>query len=569
MRIGELLIQAGFVTQQQVDTALSKQSTARKTPLGKHLRLLEFLTDEELDLVLQAQRKMAFTTMSAQLAIASLKYAKLHALDFESASRAVLSSLALGSTNRTAPSQQSQSQSSSPSQSSAPSQKSPPNSAAGMPKSSTGSTPRFASNPAELLKVSETLYAQKHFEESAKALEEVRTIYERSDGYSIDLVIPVYSKLAEIYSMLGKMPLAEDRISKLCGILKKEVKLLPGSITSLAQVAHYCSRNKLSEQSDQMYKSILPLWANLLPFEQSQFPFHVRDAISVYRTNSASTHKNIRIGELLVESKFLNADQFQEALQKSKRIRQPLGKVLTESGLVKVQDLRNAMRVQLMCRAAVIPVEYAASTLLAASCAKESVEIFFKSFDVSLQTPAAKLLPELIEKMDKLLIQEEKSGLKSPAVAALAVEVADICLSRNESEEAELMLRRAHSIYAMEFENHQLELANTCFKIACLLLPKHKYEEAELLLMQAMEIKNRILGDKNPELADVLVELGSLYIGQGNYFPAAGFLRSAWSILDGKCSSDRSQFVLKLLIKCFEQMGMESECEIYRQKLAH
>lgn len=555
MRIGELLIQAGFVTQQQVDTALSKQSTARKTPLGKHLRLLEFLTDEELDLVLQAQRKMAFTTMTAQLAIASLKYAKLHRVDFESACRTVLGSHAIGSAaSKPAQAPQTNSQESSQSQ------------RADGPKLS-GSTPRFASNPNELLKVSEALYAQQKFEESAKALEEVRTIYERSDGYSIDLLIPIYSKLAEIYSTLGKSTLAEDRILRLSEIVTKGGKLLPGSITSLAHVAHYCSMHKLGKQADQLYKFVLPLWADLLPFEQSQFPFSVRDAISVSQTNSASTNRNIRIGELLVESKLLNVEQFQDALQKSKRIRQPLGKVLTETGLVKVQDLRNAMRVQLMCRAAIIPVEYAAFTVLAASCAKNSVDVFFKSFDISGQNPAALLLPELIEKMDKLLVQEEKLGLKSPEIASLAVEVADICLRRNETEEAELMLRRAHSIFAVESESYQIALANTCFKIARLLLPKQKYEEAELLLMQSMEIKNRLLGDKNPELADILVELGSLYIGQGNYMAAAGFLRSAWSILNGKCSPDTSQLVLKLLIKCFEEMGMENECAIYRQKL--
>lgn len=556
MRIGDLLIQAGFVTQQQVDAALKQQSSARKTPLGKHLLLLDYLTDAELELVLQAQRKIAFTTMTDQLAIASLKYAKLHRVDFETASRIVLSSFAQDSSKKiTQPLPK-------PEQPQTPKA----DSSIGTTKI-TGSTARFSSNPDQLLKLSETAYAEKRFEESAKALEEVRTIYERSDGFSTDLLIPVYSRLAEIYSSLGKNSLAEDRVLKLIQVLKQETKLLPGSITAIAQVAHNCSRQGLNEQADKVYKVILPLWAKLLPFEQSQFPFYLRDAISSSRTCQKATNKNIRIGELLVESKILEADQFQDALQKSKRLRQPLGKVLSESGLVRVQDLRNAMRVQLMCRAAVIPVEYAAFTVIAASCAKESVDIFFKSFYTSFENPAALLLPELIEKMDKLLVLEEKLGIKNPEVASLAVEVADICLRRNETEEAELMLRRAHAVFAVESETYRLDLANTCYKIARLLQAKNKYEEAELLLMQSMEIRNRLLGDKDPELAEVLIELGSLYIGQGNYLPAAGFLKSAWAIIAGKCEAEKSQFVLKLLIKCYEQMGIESECNIYRQQL--
>ncbi|MBX9721296.1 MAG: tetratricopeptide repeat protein, partial [Candidatus Obscuribacterales bacterium] len=214
-----------------------------------------------------------------------------------------------------------------------------------------------------------------------------------------------------------------------------------------------------------------------------------------------------------------------------------------------------------------VPLDYAFLTVKAASSARVSADEFFKSLNVSFDNPAAKCLHELIEKMDCLLLKEESKGVRDPEVALLAAEVADICLLRNEPEEAEIMLRRAHAIFALESGSYQLEMANVCLKIARLLIQKQKYPEAELLLMQSMEIKNRFLGDKHIELADVLLELGYLYFCQGNYGPASGFVRAAWSILEGNCSPEKTRYVLELLIKCFEQMGMDNECFIYREQL--
>ena len=76
MRIGDLLLQSGFLTEEELTAALSQQRLAKNVPIGQLLKVLNYLSDEDLELVLQAQRQIIFASLNGQMAVESLRYAR-------------------------------------------------------------------------------------------------------------------------------------------------------------------------------------------------------------------------------------------------------------------------------------------------------------------------------------------------------------------------------------------------------------------------------------------------------------------------------------------------------------
>lgn len=559
MRIGDLLVGAGLLSEDALAAALKKQMLDKDTPLGQMLKLLNHLTEDELNLVLQAQRRILHASMPGEVAIAAIKYAKQNNLNFALATEKVLVMMR--------GSQPAQDQSAKVDILPGQANKASEIGSASMTGSS--SIARSVCDPADLLQLSDKAALQQQWDQSIELLEQARTIYEHGDAYSKESTIPVYCRLAAIYSKTNRSAMAQKSIAKVTQMLQLASKMAPGSVALAGAAANLASRQGMTKDADQLYKLVIPKWTELLPFEFAQFNVCLRDAIACSRVIKALARKNIRIGELLIDSRLVSAGQFQEALQKAKRLHQPLGRVISETGLLSTQDLRNAVRVQLMCRAAVLPAEYAASAVRAASLACLAPNEFFEKLNVPLETSTAPAgsLAELVAKMDRLLVMEERHGVQHAEVAVVADELGDICLRRAEPEDAEAMFRRAHAVFAMAGEKYQLNLAGVCQKIGRLLIKQKKYPEAELLLLQSMEIKNRLLGDRHQEVAEALVDVGYLYFCQANYSPAIGFLRSSWMIQQEDSSLEQKRYLLELLIKCFEQSGQDAESDIYREQL--
>ncbi len=547
MRIGDLLVRSGFISESQLRSALEEQASAKKTPIGELLKFLNFLKDDELELVLQAQRKILFGLMSGDRAVDIIKYAREHQLKFAEATEKLRSISKDGRTDC------------------APTDHDVLSFA--VPEESDDDLDDEGMSAEALIQRSDKASEIQDWKTAISSLERARKIFEETDTFSEEAKIPIYCRLAVLYAKTNQTEKSRQNLAAVTTMMQ-EGKMAPGSMSLLTTAAHQCFLQGMASEANQLYKVVMPKWAQLLPFESTQFNICLRDAISCLHVNRAPSKQNIRIGELLAGSGLIDKEQFQDALQKTRLTHQPLGRVLSQSGWLSNQDLRNAVRVQLLCRAAVLPAEYASITLKAASFARSPDE-FFAKLNVPAEAKAgdAADLADLIEKMDRLLIMEESLGLLHPDVAILANEIGDICLRRNETEEAEIMFRKAHAVLATSSEDNQLDLADACQKIARLMVKRKKYPEAELLFLQAMEIKNRLLGEKHHEVAEVQVDVGFLYFCQANYEPAIGFLTTSWLNQQEESSVEQKRFLLELLIKCFEQSGQSSEGEIYREQL--
>ena len=539
MRIGDLLLESGFLTEAQLSAALSQQRMAKNVPIGQLLRVLNFLRDDELELVLQAQRQILFASLSGEFAVESLKYAREEKVSFQQAIEHLQDEA----------------------------QKNANNFAPGSP--SAQDKPKTM--PDELMRSSEEAAAANDWSKSIELLEKAKKIFEQSPSHSIDASLPVLCKLALAYAKSNDRVKLKEQLGKILEQLEGKSKSFSAdTILTLSAVAALSSKYHLHSYADRLYRKALPLWHKLLPLHAPQFILCLRDAINCSRVVSTPERTNVRIGELLTSSGLITTQQFAEALQNSKRDRLPLGRVVSELGMITQHDLRNAVRVQLLCRSAILPSYYAGMVLRAASLSKLIPEEFFAKMNLGKESVEKSTeLHDLVAKMDNLLLLEETLGLNHPEVASLAAELADICLRRAEPEEAEILLRRAHSVMVIAGEAYELQLADICAKIARLLIVRKKYPESELLLLQSMEIRNRLLGDNHKDVAEILVDLGYLHYCQANYAPAIGFLRSAWLLQQEQAGANPQElrYLLELLIKCFDESGQPVESEHYKQCL--
>lgn len=555
MRIGDLLIKSGFLTDEELDSALKMQKQLKKTPFGQLLIMLNFLSEHELDLVLQAQRKISFASMDSELAVRALKYARQHKLNFMEASQKILLQVQESTT--------AQGQSTTRHSSAHPAVSVP----AAQPaisqqvKAKEGAE-QFLVLAQQAASQEDWLAALKNTQHACKLREE-----QQSNAESL---LPVYCQLIELNLKVRNIEDFENALERMMNIFQQESHKLPASsFVVLSKAGCHCLSAGFLRQADEIFSAILPGWTELLPYESSKYSECLKETLSCKRKLSPFKKSNLKIGELLKSSALIDPEQFHEALQQSKKQRQPLGRVLVKSEQIELRELRNTVKVQLMCRSALIPQELAGMILKAACTTQLSSSEFF----CRLQSIAAsadlqmKLAADLLEKMDELILAENEKGTQDPACASLADQVGDLCLQRSELEDAEMMFRRAHAVFALAGDAYQDNLAEDCKKIGRLLIGQKKYPEAELLLLQAMEIKSRLLGEMHPELADILIDVGYLYYCQASYAAAIGFLRSAWMLQQEQTSPAAKRHVLQLLIKCFEQSGQGTEAGVYRQQL--
>jgi hypothetical protein len=567
MRIGDLLLQSGFLTEEELTAALSQQRLAKNVPIGQLLKVLNYLSDEDLELVLQAQRQILFASLNGQMAVESLRYARQQKVSLQIALEKVQDKVIAELKDETfdaSPIGHSVS---------AACEGVEPGSSFSVSPSAEPQAKQFRPplRADELLRSSEEAAARNDWTKSIELLEKAKKIFELTAAHSPEAALPVLCKLALAYAKANDRAKLKEQLTKILDQLEgKNKSFSADTVLTLSAVAALSSKYQMHSYADRLYRKALPMWHKLLPLHAPQFILCLRDAIACSRVVAGPSRTNVRIGELLISSGLIDGDQFAEALQSAKKERLPLGRVVSEQGLITQHDLRNAVRVQLLCRSAILPSYYAGMVLRAASLSKLIPDEFFAKMNLDKDSVSkGNELHDLVAKMDNLLLLEETLGINHPEVASLAAELADVCLRRGEPDEAEVLLRRAHSVMAVSGEAYELQLADICAKIARLLIVKKKYPESELLLLQSMEIRSRILGESHNDVAEVLVDLGYLHYCQTNYAPAIGFLRSAWLLQQEQSVTNQQElrYLLELLIKCFDESGQPLESEHYRQCL--
>jgi hypothetical protein len=127
-----------------------------------------------------------------------------------------------------------------------------------------------------------------------------------------------------------------------------------------------------------------------------------------------------KIGELLVKSGFLQATDIVEAIQVSKRVQIPIGRVLMASGLVTENLLQVTLSAQLLLRDHLVSEEKAAEAIKLAYgeeiSLKEALQRLNVSAEISLDTAN---LAELLRDSDIVTEEELENALKTSSRAGI------------------------------------------------------------------------------------------------------------------------------------------------------
>lgn len=584
MRIGELLTKSGLVDDRAISDALDFQTRCTVSmPIGKVLTQLHFLSEEDLQLVLQAQRKINFSNMSENLAIASIKWAKEKNVAFDVASQAVLASVQTGAkiidTKQTMvrlkplallrEEQERQSRETAAAQ--AASEQAASEQAQPIAFARTSGGPSFGESPESLMRDGDNAVDIEHWVLAESLYLRARVVVDRSDGYEERELIPILRKLATSQRALKKWADAEKNLLRLIEIIRKQHgDQHPDLRNLLADLAEVYTGLNCPDKADPLYQKVLGLFDDLLQRDSNRYLEMLRNGVSsaLKRTVVRSSKK---LGDMLTEAKLITDEQRLSALQSAKRSRKPLGRALIDMNMLSQNGLKSALRLQLASRTGALPSAYVPRILRACTILGLSPEEV---------TGMAELLPasgandnseitQMIVLMDRLLSIESTFGAEHPDVGDLSAKIADMCLRRGELVEAECAYQRAHTVYTRAGDDYKLRLANVSFKLAKLYKQNDRLADVEPLLMETMQIKQKLLGSDHNDVVAAIVELGNLHAAQLNYHGAVGFYRAALSVTETKRGSSHPElrFILEPLARCFEEVGMLDDADAATQRL--
>ncbi|HMW90205.1 MAG TPA: hypothetical protein PKE54_09295, partial [Candidatus Obscuribacter sp.] len=118
------------------------------------------------------------------------------------------------------------------------------------------------------------------------------------------------------------------------------------------------------------------------------------------------TTVNVKIGELLVDAQIVSSAEMTEAVQVSKRLNVPIGRVLTMSGCVREDVLEASLQVQRLLRDGNLSIEGAYETLKRVHEHRiELAEALTSEAQNMLMLDSAESLGELL--LDSNIISEE------------------------------------------------------------------------------------------------------------------------------------------------------------------
>lgn len=508
-RIGELLVEAGILTDEQLPVGL-KEAQQRSVRLGEVLVMLRYLSAEDLERVLQAQTKLEDGTVSDARAVVALRYASKNQTTFDEA----------------------------------------------LAKTETASDNDEAETSRELERLHDQLKKAERFgnsrevaavslqageiylrcgrhDDAEKSFKRALQSFERSFGQRHLKVANCQSKLADLYFRQGKYDEAETLYWRVLDITQSawgnEHIEVANCHKSLARLLE--AQGKLKE-AEQFYLSALRILEKVAGTNSPELTDGLRLLAAFWRKQGKKPeHK--RLGDLCVEAGLLRPEQLQATLMYCQQGRIPVGQGLVQQGHLTREMLRPVLQAQLLVGDGVLPVQIATRALATTSKGK-TFEEALREFGWEPDSFTTDELLLLITTAEDLFSAEASLGSEHPSVGVLSSKLADLYTGQKKYAEAEPLYKRALAISEKVFGARDLEVATAAVKLANLYVHDGNPLEAENLLWRALEIRQTLKGADDPDVADCLDLLGMVQERQENFEPAQRFYQSALAIKEKK-----------------------------------
>jgi tetratricopeptide (TPR) repeat protein len=515
--IGEILVQADIVGEHQLPRVL-QMAKDRSLRIGQVLIMMRFLTDEELEPILEIQRLINDGGIDSGSAIEALRIMRRDGLPLERA----VEKVRLDQPGRTEYDREI---------------KQVLAQIDHMEKSNSATSRELVPL---VLRLGDLSLALKDKTEAERHYKRAISILERSHGSKHAKIVPALTRLLDLYTIEQRYGEAET----LCWRTVEVNQSTYGAehletARSFQRLARIHEAQGRSADAEQFLLSTIRIMEKQLGVEHPELKAALRHYSSFWkRSSKQSEHK--KIGELLVDSGLVTADQLSAALQESHEKEIPLGQSLVKQGVITQNVLRAGLQCQLLALDGVIPVAVATKALRLVSVHGVVLEDALDEIGWHPDPISTKDLQRLLDSSDELMAAEKALGANHPGVSIIAMKLGEQYMYARKFAYAEAAYKRALHILKQCWGQNSIELSDCLFKLANLYYVQKRYTEAEALHWKVLEIRKNAHGEEHPEVAQSLEQIAKLASAQGNDAQSAQLLQAA-ALIRSKGSDERIQ----------------------------
>ncbi len=492
MRIGQVLVEAGLINDKDLAACLD-YGKAKGIALGRVLKLMKIMEDEDVERALRAQRLIRLG-LSPVLAIEGLK-------------KAVQEQIAL----ETALQERCQ---------------------ATIPQDD---APEDVSD----VKVDESMTVDRLLQTGDKFLIEDQCVEAEAYYLAAKKRIEImegekHIDLCPCLIRLGNTFMATDRYAEAESAYKEVIDIKSSAYTeSHPQVAQaYESLGDLyraysdENQATETFLKALDILEGLLPQQLGYYAAVLRKVTAVppKKDNEPTSPP---IGELLKSAGILTDSQLQIALKMSKQSHIPLGIVLRENCIVTDRELQSVLKCQFCIKQGVLSEKLAVELLTRASRRGISLERLLHEAGV-LASDESKydIYRKIAIELDKLVALETSAVASQQDAAPIAYKLGALYEQVQDQQQAEVYYSRALRTWGSEIQG-DLTAARTCTALARIHQTQNRHEEVLPLLLKALEHRQHALGNNHEETITTLEEIAELEVEENECISALEHLRTA------------------------------------------
>jgi tetratricopeptide (TPR) repeat protein len=529
MRIGELLVESKKLTVQQLNSGLDYAKT-KALPIGRTLKMLRYLTEEELQSALKAQSSIR-DGMKPATAVEALTEAFKSQIPFEKALVKVTGEY----TKPKGP---------------APEVLSAKN----MDNDLAAPTRQFIQGtPDQLLRRGDEFLMDDQVDEAERYYTAARQKLEIEHGLGNIAAAPAFLKIANMHLLRENFTEAEKYYllllsmhQKVYGTESMEVAECYIHLADMYEASQYFVR------AEEFFLQAAAIRERNLPSALGDYLANIKKLILLSR-KFTDRRQPRKLGQILIEAGYINDEQLQELLRKAKQSRMPLGTILKNDGMISHDLLQSVLEAQLLMKEGVLPECVTITTLKVAALQRVTLKQFLETSGLLIEQDQVGSL-ELANQLEELLLKEKEFGAEHPTVANMAVTLAESYAARDDRIQAEFLYNRAMSIYKKCGDQvDKIQVASASIKFASMLNVSGRSFEAQPILLEALDALGRAGASESEQTVRCLQQLGELEFAQDNMPAASNFFRSSVALAEKLNLKERIDLIQRAIV-CYQAL---------------
>jgi hypothetical protein len=424
--------------------------------------------------------------------------------------------------------------------------------------------PDFDTPFEDLLRAADRLFEEEHFDYAEQCFNFLLEQTRSSQGPESDALTPLLRRLASLYLCGQRYAEAEALYTEIQKIKQDTYgKHHVSAALALEDLADLYCVQKDFQRAQELYLSSSSVHEKYLPASLADFVNCLKKLLTCSKALEPVSERK-KIGTLLTEAGLLNEKQLQKALKLAKQDGTPLGAVLKQECMIEEGALQSFLEVQVLIADGVLSGEAASRAYKGSVLCHIPLRKLLQDAGLleSLENENKNLRLNLITELDELIAAEQGLGMHHREVAVRAARVAGVHAELGNLLEAETFYRRALAICLKDRKAHASLLASASKSLGMVLIASGRSLQAEPLFMEALDSLQAAQQAESKDALEILQELSLLHYREKNYTLCWNFFMSALALASsiGGITVLRADF-FTAFNQCSLEVGRDADME--------